>query len=137
MFEIILISHGPLSKAMLETAQMIVGEQEHVTCFGLYLGDSVDLFRERVEEEIRNKLEESDVLVLTDMQSGSPFNVTVGAMEYYEFRHFTGMNLPMVLEIFSRRAYESLDEVCQDLLLSTKETMVDVNQLLYELDTAF
>lgn len=47
MFEIILISHGPLSKAMLETAQMIVGEQEHVTCFGLYLGDSVDLFRER------------------------------------------------------------------------------------------
>lgn len=47
------------------------------------------------------------------------------------------MNLPMVLEIFSRRAYESLDEVCQDLLLSTKETMVDVNQLLYELDTAF
>ena len=43
----------------------------------------------------------------------------------------------MVLEIFSRRAYESLDEVCQDLLLSTKETMVDVNQLLYELDTAF
>ena len=63
MFEIILISHGPLSKAMLETAQMIVGEQEHVTCFGLYLGDSVDLFRERVEEEIRNKLEESDALV--------------------------------------------------------------------------
>lgn len=45
MFEIILISHGPLSKAMLETAQMIVGEQEHVTCFELYLGDSVDLFR--------------------------------------------------------------------------------------------
>ncbi|WP_440322885.1 PTS sugar transporter subunit IIA [Laedolimicola sp.] len=83
MFEIILISHGPLSKAMLETAQMIVGEQEHVTCFGLYLGDSVDLFRERVEEEIRNKLEESDVLVLTDMQSGSPFNVTVGAMGYF------------------------------------------------------
>ena len=83
MFEIILIPHGPLSKAMLETAQMIVGEQEHVTCFGLYLGDSVDLFRERVEEEIRNKLEESDVL------------------------------------------------------LSTKETMVDVNQLLYALDTAF
>ena len=60
MFEIILISHGPLSKAMLETAQMIVGEQEHVTCFGLYLGDSVDLFRERVEEEIRNKLGNSE-----------------------------------------------------------------------------
>ena len=131
MFEIILISHGPLSKAMLETAQMIVGEQEHVTCFGLYLGDSVDLFRERVEEEIRNKLEESD------MQSGSPFNVPVGAMGYYEFRHFTGMNLPMVLEVLSMRPYESLDEVCQELLRSSKETMVDVNQLLYELDTAF
>ena len=122
---------------MLETAQMIVGEQEHVTCFGLYLGDSVDLFRERVEEEIRNKLEESDVLVLTDMQSGSPFNVTVGDMGYNEFRHFTGMNLPIVLEVLSMRPYESLDEVCQELLRSSKETMVDVNQLLYELDTAF
>ena len=43
----------------------------------------------------------------------------------------------MVLEVLSMRPYESLDEVCQELLRSSKETMVDVNQLLYELDTAF
>ena len=38
MFDIILISHGPFSKAILESAQLICGEQENVKTFGLYLG---------------------------------------------------------------------------------------------------
>ena len=111
MFDVIVISHGDFSKAIVETAQMIVGEQEAVETVGLYLGDSVDLFRERVTEAVREHLRHNDVMVVTDMQSGSPFNVAVAAMEEHRFRHFTGMNLPMLLEIFSSRPYCSLEEI--------------------------
>ena len=85
MFDVIVISHGDFSKAIVETAQMIVGEQEAVETFGLYLGDSVDLFRERVTEAVREHLRHNDVMVVTDMQSGSPFNVAVAAMEEHRF----------------------------------------------------
>ena len=41
MFNVILISHGPLSKAILESAELICGKQEHVQTLGLYVEDSV------------------------------------------------------------------------------------------------
>jgi PTS system mannose-specific IIA component len=134
MFDVIVISHGDLSKAIVETAQMIVGEQEAVETFGLYLGDSVDLFRERVTEAVRERLRHNDVMVVTDMQSGSPFNVAVAAMEEHRFRHFTGMNLPMLLEIFSSRPYCSLEEVSDELVGKTTETILDVNKFLEEME---
>jgi len=134
MFDVIVISHGNLSKAMVEAVQMIVGEQEAVEAFGLYPGDSVDLFRERVTKAIENHLQHDDVMVVTDMQSGSPFNVTVGAMEGNRFRHFTGMNLPMLLDIFSSRTFSSLEEVSDELVNRTTETILDVNKLLMEME---
>ena len=134
MFDVIVISHGDLSKAIVETAQMIVGEQEAVETFGLYLGDSVDLFRERVTEAVRERLRHNDVMVVTDMQSGSPFNVAVAAMEEHRFRNFTGMNLPMLLEIFSSRPYCSLEEVSDELVGKTTETILDVNKFLEEME---
>lgn len=113
---------------------MIVGEQEAVETFGLYPGESVDLFREQVTKAIKEHLQHNDVMVVTDMQSGSPFNVTVGAMEEHRFRHFTGMNLPMLLEIFSSRSFSSLEDVCDELVGKTAETILDVNKLLEEME---
>lgn len=52
MVEVIMVSHGDYAKSMLESAQMIVGEQDHVQTFGLYLGDSVDKLREDLVEAI-------------------------------------------------------------------------------------
>ena len=122
MFDIILISHGPLSKAILESAQLICGEQENVKTFGLYLGDSVDTFRNQVRAAIEESLSRGDLLVLTDIQSGSPFNVTCAAMGDYKFRHITGMNLPMVIEAF--------DELANSLMAVGAMSVVNVNKLL-------
>ncbi|MCI8402203.1 MAG: PTS sugar transporter subunit IIA [Lachnospiraceae bacterium] len=134
MFDVIVISHGGFAKAIVESAELIVGEQEAVKTFGLQLGDSVELFREQVEGEIGRRLEHDEVLVLTDMQAGSPFNVTVAAMDSHRFRHITGMNLPMLLEVFSSRPHASLDEVCDRLVERARETVLDVNELIAAMD---
>ena len=130
MFDIILISHGPFSKAILESAQLICGEQDHVKTFGLYLGDSVDTFRDQVRAAIEESLSHGDLLVLTDIQSGSPFNVTCAAMGDYKFRHITGMNLPMVIEAFMSRDYMSCDELANSLMAVGAMSVVNVNKLL-------
>lgn len=71
--------------------------------------------------------------MLTDLQSGSPFNAVVGSMISPTIRHFTGMNMPMLLTVLCERSYMSLDEVCENLLLESKSAMADVNKLLDEM----
>lgn len=126
----ILISHGPFSKAVLEAAELICGEQDRVKTYGLYLGDSVDEFRDKIREGIEESLTRGDVLVLTDIQSGSPFNVTCAAMGELDFYHITGMNLPLVIEVLMDRIDMSIDEVIECGMRLGKVSIVDVNKLL-------
>lgn len=132
MIEIIIVSHGNYAGAMLESAQLIIGEQEHVCTFGLNLGDSVEQLREKISEAVERASKNGDVLVLTDMRSGSPFNVAASLMNHYSFRHLTGINLPILLEILIDRNYSNIEELCEEVLKNGKETILDVNKLFEE-----
>lgn len=129
MIEIIMVSHGDYAKAMLESAQFIAGEQEHICTFGLHLGESIDQLREEISEAIEKAQKKGEVLILTDMFSGSPFNVTVSLMQHYSFYHITGINLPILLEILMSRDSSSADELCKEVLEKAKDTILDVNKL--------
>ena len=62
MINLILISHGAFAAGMREAAEMILGAQEKLAVFGLYPGDTVDTFAEKLEqaidEEVKSLLEE-------------------------------------------------------------------------------
>lgn len=133
MFNVILASHGGFSKGLLEAAEFIAGKQENIEAIGLYLGDDIEAFSRILKEKIDLANNEEGVLVLTDLQSGSPFNATVGAMSHENIRHFTGMNMPMLLTVLCQRPYMSLNEVCEHLLDESKSAMADVNKLLCEM----
>ena len=132
MVQLILVTHGDFAKALLQSAEMIIGEQENVRTLGLHLGEDVNGLREEVREAIEEAGLEQDTIVLTDMKSGSPFNVTASQMETHKFHHITGLNLPMLLEILDRRAFETADEICGSIVENGKATIVNVNQLLEE-----
>ena len=132
MFEVIIVSHGEYAKAMRQSAEMIVGKQEKIQEFGLNPGEDVDAFREQVGKAIAEAKEKGDVLVLTDMLAGSPFNVTASAMSSLHFHHIAGVNLPMLLEIFSVRAFTPAQEVRKNIVELGKTTIVDVNKLMEE-----
>lgn len=130
MFDVILVSHGPLAKALLESAEFICGEQERVKTLGLYLGDSVDEFRERVRSEIEESLSRGEALVLTDIQCGSPFNVTCSAMGELDFIHITGANLPCVIQALSDRIDLPAAETARNCIDFCGGSIVHVNDLL-------
>lgn len=133
MIEIIMVSHGYYAKTMLESAQLIAGEQDHICVFGLHLGDSVDQLREEVSKAIEEAQKNGEVLVLTDMFSGSPFNAVVSLMQHYSFHHLTGINLPILLEILMSRDSSSAEEICRDVLKKAKDTVIDVNKYFEEM----
>ena len=67
MFDVILVSHGSFARAVLESAELICGDQERVKTYGLHLGESVDVFRDMVRGGIAESLTRGEVLVLSDI----------------------------------------------------------------------
>ncbi len=106
MAGIIIAAHGNMAKAMLESAELIVGKQEKVETLGLNHGDSIDEFSRRLEEGIE-KYKDEGVLILLDFYGGTPFNTSAVVINKFakecELECLTGVNLPMLLELFLNR----------------------------------
>jgi Phosphotransferase system, mannose/fructose-specific component IIA len=129
MFQILIVSHGGLACEMLKTAEMIAGPQPDTATLGLFPGDSPEQLQQAIEA-ILQRWGKQDVLVLTDMRSGTPFNVVGGLMKEYDFRHISGINLAMLIEVLMARDDMSLNEAADEVLSLSSRTVLDVNSLL-------
>ena len=110
-------------------------EQEGLEAFGLEPEESVDTLREKIRESIEQTSEGEEVLILTDLFYGSPFNTVISLMSEYDLYHVTGINLPLMMEVvMGRYAGKSAQEVCKDLLKAAPETVKDVRELYKEVE---
>lgn len=134
MFDILVVSHGTLAKSLVETAQLVFGQIDHVKTLGFNLGDSIDDLAQQVDRCVTESLEKGDVLVLTDMRSGSPYNVTVQTMCQHNIQHISGINLPIFLEILSDRDYMTLRETVESIMEIAPDTIADIGKLLEEME---
>lgn len=134
MFDILVVSHGTLAKSLVETAQLVFGQIDHVKTLGFHLGDSIEELAQQVDRCVTESLKSGDVLVLTDMRSGSPYNVTVQTMCQHNIQHISGINLPIFLEILSNRDYMTLRETVESIMEIAPDTIADIGKLLEEMD---
>lgn len=132
MIDIIIVTHGNYGKELLATSELITGEQENIQTLGFTLGESVDDLKEAITNAIRHTRDNCELLILTDMRSGSPFNVTCSLMQDYKFEHITGINLPLFLEILCSREFMCLKSIKQIIMSDDMKTLFDVNELLKE-----
>jgi mannose/fructose/sorbose-specific phosphotransferase system IIA component len=102
MFTIIIVTHGRLASALIETSRMIMGEQQDLYAVELEEGQSPEDLRDRVEALLGEK-----TLILTDLFGASPFNVSIKLLDRAEV--VTGANLPMLLELLANRDLEVSD----------------------------
>jgi PTS system mannose-specific IIA component len=113
MVEILIVTHGNLAVEILKSSEIIVGKQHQVTTMGLFQGDCIEDFRDRVAQEIGKLGREDGVLVFVDLYGGSPSNAAVLSLNTehvkdIEFQCITGVNLPMLLEVFMSRSNADL-----------------------------
>lgn len=127
--KIVLVSHGPFSKGMMESVQMVLGEQENLSAHCLMPEETPGALEKRLEAELKGEGGD-DILFLTDLYHGSPFNVVVSLMKDYRFHHITGINLPLLIDaIMSRNSGLSTPEICKRLMEQAPGTILDVNSL--------
>lgn len=70
-----LVSHGRFCEGLLESLQMVAGEQEGISAVPLLPGESPEAYRSRLEREIKEYESEEGTLVLTDVTGGTPLTV--------------------------------------------------------------
>ena len=132
MVEIVVVTHGNLALALKETSEMLLGEQEKIYTFGLCLGESIDELREQISETLAKISKDMEMLVITDMVSGSPFNIVGSLMGEFQFEHLTGINFPLFLEILSNRDELSAHELVEMSLNVGSGTIKDAKKYFEE-----
>ncbi|HCB2206240.1 TPA: PTS fructose transporter subunit IIA [Citrobacter farmeri] len=128
MIHIIVASHGPLAQALLTSGRMVYGELPHVYAVSLSEQAGIEGFKARFCEVLTDAGQHADgVLVLCDMQSGTPWNVA----SQHAFSPQTvppvavvaGVNLPMLLLCEEIAPFTDVHAAAETLLALTAPTL--------------
>lgn len=115
MISIIVASHGEFAEALIHTSEMIDGKQQNVAAVTLAPSDGIDALESKFKDVFK-KLPRNDVLILTDLWGGSPFNAASKfvAEDPAHNALIAGVNLPLLLEAYMIKD-QSLSKVVDHL----------------------
>jgi PTS system mannose-specific IIA component len=108
---------------------MIMGEQENAAALGLNPGDEVDALHDDAEKiVVENEKADRETVVFVDILGGSPSNVALYIFKTHNIKLITGVNMAMIIEFFSSREYEEMDDLVQKLIDSSVEAIKKFEQ---------
>lgn len=130
---IVLVSHGEQCKGMLNTVQMLLGPQENIAAYPLEAEQSVEDYAVTLREEVK-RFGAENIVFLSELKQGSPFNTLVNLTRDYDLHHLTGTNLAMLMTIVMERddADATAESVCAAAMETAAESIYDVRKLLAE-----
>lgn len=128
---ILILSHGPMCKAVIESAQMIAGDMEGVVAVPFESGMNPEDYINKVKKAFGTMPEGS--VVLFDLLGGTPFNQAVVEYRNSGLEGVCGMNLPMLLEALSLRENLSGHELAEALTDCGRTGIVNVGEFIHGL----
>lgn len=113
---VILTTHGSLATGLYSTVKMIAGSFENIAIVEFKENDSLESVDQRIEEAYEELKNCSNILVLTDLAGGTPFNRSVMTLsDKDKIRILAGVNFAML--------YQALSSDQKDIDLYEKEVM--------------
>lgn len=114
-FGILVMTHGDFGKAAIESAQLIVGEQENYETISVFVVDNLDDLKQEMEDKVASLDTSKGLLILTDIVGGTPINLASNLLTRENTMIASGVNLPLLLEVLMNRGKEVsvLEEVIQ------------------------
>jgi mannose/fructose/sorbose-specific phosphotransferase system IIA component len=107
MIGLVLVAHGPLPDALLESASMIAGDFENIARLSLMPGDSLEGLVDRLRAAAEGVDSGDGVLILLDLFGGTPSNAATLITQQRKNTHaVSGVNVPMLLEVLLTREYQ-------------------------------
>ncbi|MFW5486971.1 MAG: PTS sugar transporter subunit IIA [Desulfovibrio sp.] len=95
---LLVVTHKDYGQALLEAAELIMGDAPDVKTVGVEASTEVDAIITRIQEAVREADKGHGVLVLTDMFGGTPTNLSLSLLNKQNLEVVTGVNMPMLLK---------------------------------------
>ena len=95
----VIVTHGGLGRELLAAAETIVGELPQFRTVTLEWSDSFEEASRKTRQVLDDLGPEDQILMLTDMYGGTPYNVATSLVEPGRIEVVTGVNLPMVVRL--------------------------------------
>ena len=131
MVGVLLVTHGNFAEGILDGISLIFGEQEDVSFVSLRMEDDVEEFGNKVYEKALEVDEGDGTLILVDFLGGSPENVTCPIiLKEKNMECVTGLNFPMLLDVFDQRYVLGLQELKERCLMFGKDGIIDLRKKL-------
>ena len=103
---VIVVSHADYGSAMLRTAEFILGPQSDCSSVSVDVAHEVSETVRRLTDAAQRLDKGGGVLVLPDMFGGTPTNLALALLATHKVEVVTGVNLPMLLKVFTSRDKE-------------------------------
>lgn len=125
---ILILSHGPLCNALIESAKLISGDVDGIVGLPLEPGCDVSAYADRACAML-NEMPEGSI-ILFDLFAGTPFNQLVARFQEQPFCALCGVNLPMLLDANTMRETLSGAELIRAVEEAAQESIVNVNDFI-------
>jgi PTS system mannose-specific IIA component len=105
---VLLVTHGEIGRALLESAAQILGDAQRET-LSVWRQDDPDDLVLRARQLLEGINAGDGVLVLTDIFGATPGNVVSRVLEDGRIEGVSGVSLPMLLRVLTSRNGSSKD----------------------------
>jgi PTS system mannose-specific IIA component len=129
MTGLVVVTHAGLATSLIAAATMITGSSEGCEAVELHADDPADGLVARIAEALA-KVGSDGAIIMTDMFGGTPSNAAMSFLKEGKVEVVTGVNLPMLVEFFSRRGRMTLEELCASLLRCGRESVIVAGEFL-------
>ena len=127
MIGVLIVTHGEIGTALLHSASQILGSPPpQVATLSVWRQDDPDDLVLRAQELLQGIDDGEGVLVLTDIFGATPGNVVSRLLQDGRIEGVSGVSLPMLLRILSKRN-GPLSAIVQRALSGGAEGVVHMN----------
>jgi PTS system mannose-specific IIA component len=115
MIGIVIVTHCNLGQELIRSAEFIVGRLGQAKAVSLNPEDQVEDLRGKIAKAIEKVDIGDGVILLTDMFGGTPSNISLTFLADEKVEVVTGANLPMLVDLASKREGKSLNQVAREI----------------------
>ncbi len=130
MTGIVLATHGNLGEALINSMNLILGEQPQVEPLSLQVEDDIEVANTRLRAAVKKVDSGDGVLILTDMLGGTPSNLSLALLGRPGVEVVSGVNLPMLLKAAQARQQSALRETAQKVKEHARGSIVMASEVL-------
>jgi PTS system mannose-specific IIA component len=111
MIGVVVVGHGRLSEAMVQTLESVVGPVPHVVAVGSAPSEGPEILRARIRDAVGRVDEGEGVLIVTDMRGDTQTNQSLAVARETGAQVVAGVNMPMLVKLASNRTRLPLGEL--------------------------